>query len=231
MCRWIDPEIKRLLEYASPTRPQVLEIGCGDGWLLESYADRADVTGVEPDPQMISESPRRQWIQHRSWAAGPPEPAPPRQDIVFMFDVLEHIEDEPRALREIHDVLKPGGVLVMSVPACPGLWSDHDVVNNHFRRYTREGLKTALMDSGLQVEQCHALFAWLLLPLWFRKQLRPARGAPPNGPRSPESLPALPGPALNALLLALSRVDHRICASLNLGSGTTLLAVARKQSE
>ena len=152
------------------------------------------------------------------------------QDIIFMFDVLEHIEDEPRALREIWDVLKPGGVLVMSVPACPGLWSDHDVVNHHFRRYTREGLKTALKEAGLQVEQCHALFAWLLPLLWLRRQLRPARAAPPNGPRSPESLPKLPRPALNALLLTFSRADHHICASLNLRWGTTLMAVARKPS-
>src|SRR5206468_1043093 len=61
-------------------------------------------------------------------------------DLITMCDVLEHLENERAALRGIGDALKPGGRLLVTVPALPRLWSGHDVVNHHYRRYTRKTL-------------------------------------------------------------------------------------------
>ena len=63
-----------------------------------------------------------------------------RFDFAVCLDVIEHIDDDLRALRELHRVVRPGGTLLVTVPAYQWLWSEHDVINHHKRRYTRKTL-------------------------------------------------------------------------------------------
>ncbi|MFC7666772.1 class I SAM-dependent methyltransferase [Hymenobacter humi] len=87
-----------------------------------------------------------------------------RFDVVIASDVLEHIEDEAKALSEWNRVLKPGGQLLVFVPAHAYLWSEHDVVNHHFRRYSRQGLVAALARAGLRVRRRLVLERGHVLP-------------------------------------------------------------------
>jgi SAM-dependent methyltransferase len=72
-------------------------------------------------------------------------------DAVLALDIVEHIEDDRRALGEMARVLRPGGVAVITVPAFPFLWSAHDEALHHKRRYTRRALELALAEAGLAV--------------------------------------------------------------------------------
>ncbi|MCA2217896.1 class I SAM-dependent methyltransferase [Jidongwangia harbinensis] len=85
-------------------------------------------------------------------------------DLVTAFDVIEHIEDDYLAVAEIRRVLRPGGTLLVTVPADMRLWSAHDVAAYHFRRYDRDGLTRVLTKAGLQIDE---LWSWNVL-------LRPA---------------------------------------------------------
>ncbi|NNG38996.1 methyltransferase domain-containing protein [Flexivirga sp. ID2601S] len=85
-------------------------------------------------------------------------------DLVTALDMIEHIEDDDAAVRNIHRVLRPGGTAIIAVPADPKLWSSHDVAVNHVRRYTRESLLAVLERNGLVVDECRS---WMVL-------LRPA---------------------------------------------------------
>lgn len=67
-------------------------------------------------------------------------------DVVCAFDVIEHIEDDVLAIQEIRRVLKDNGKVFLTVPAFMFLWSKHDVINHHFRRYTRKTLSTLVMS-------------------------------------------------------------------------------------
>ena len=84
--------------------------------------------------------------------------------VVTALDVLEHLEDDEQAARELRRVLRPDGVLVVAVPADPALWSAHDDAVGHLRRYTEESLRTLLTGAGFEIER---LWSWnvLLRPL------------------------------------------------------------------
>jgi SAM-dependent methyltransferase len=84
--------------------------------------------------------------------------------VVTALDVLEHLEDDEQAVRELRRVLRPDGVLVVAVPADPALWSAHDDAVGHLRRYTEESLRTLLTGAGFEIER---LWSWnvLLRPL------------------------------------------------------------------
>ena len=76
-----------------------------------------------------------------------------KYDLICMFDVLEHVEDAAGALARLASMLEPGGKIVVSVPAYMWLWSDHDVVLHHFRRYSRPRLRADLTAAGLRVQK------------------------------------------------------------------------------
>ncbi|RBY86543.1 class I SAM-dependent methyltransferase [Blastococcus sp. TF02A-30] len=84
--------------------------------------------------------------------------------VVIALDVLEHLEDDAQAARELRRVLRPDGVLVVAVPADPTLWSAHDDAVGHLRRYTADTLGTLLTEAGFEIQQ---LRSWnvLLRPL------------------------------------------------------------------
>ncbi len=81
-------------------------------------------------------------------------------DLVLCCDVLEHIEDDQQAARELARVLRPGGTAFVSVPADPRLWSGHDVAVGHVRRYTRPAFESLLKASGFDVVR---LWSWNVL--------------------------------------------------------------------
>jgi len=84
--------------------------------------------------------------------------------VVTALDVLEHLEDDGTAARELRRVLRPDGVLIVAVPADPALWSAHDDAVGHLRRYTEESLRALLTGAGFEIER---LWSWnvLLRPL------------------------------------------------------------------
>ena len=80
--------------------------------------------------------------------------------LVTALDILEHLEDDDRAARELRRVLRPDGLLVVAVPADPALWSAHDDAVGHRRRYDREGLRALLTGAGFEIER---LWSWNVL--------------------------------------------------------------------
>src|SRR5256885_13982486 len=86
-----------------------------------------------------------------------------------MLDVLEHIQAERAAARRAAELLAPGGMLVLTVPALQVLWSEFDELSGHYRRYNRRTLQAVLERAGLQVVSVRYVYAWTVLPLFARK--------------------------------------------------------------
>ncbi len=159
-------------------------------------------------------SPWRRQIQIRpfdeSFAPGR------RYDLVVMLDVLEHLEDPRRALGHVHDLLAADGRLLLTVPAFQLLWTHHDELNRHFRRYTKSGLLADVQGSGLRVLESWYAFQWLYLAkLVERVRERVA------GPSPPEEVPA---ERLNETLYRLCAVEQRVMGR-HLPFGSSLVAV------
>ncbi len=105
---------------------------------LELYPSGARLEGVEPDPALASLAATRSPMPvfNASIDQLPSEIEEESYDGVTMFDVLEHIPDDARALQIVNRKLKPGGRIALSVPAYMWLWGQQDIVNQHCRRYT-----------------------------------------------------------------------------------------------
>jgi SAM-dependent methyltransferase len=151
-------------------------------------------------------------------------------DLVCLFDAIEHVEDDARALREVARVLRPGGLVVVSVPAYPLLYANNDRVAQHRRRYTRRSLRAVLEQAELALERnTHAnvflfpliLPAVLLAKLYERLSPRAARAQHTN-----LSWP-LPRP-LNRLFAALFAAELPFTRRFDWPAGHSILALARK---
>jgi SAM-dependent methyltransferase len=212
------------LQRRAPLR-QILDVGCGDGLFFERLERfGATVEGLEPDAGLVRDPRWRSRI--RTSPLGPGAFAEGASDLVLLLDVLEHIEDDRAALRAVRDALRPGGHLLLTVPALPWLWSRHDVANAHYRRYNLRRLRLLIEESGLVVETIRFFFAWTVAPLVVRRWLAPA-GSVGRAGVADYAVAIPPGP-INRVLTLISRGEHALGRLVRWPVGSSLLAVARR---
>lgn len=146
-------------------------------------------------------------------------------DVVTLIDVLEHIEDDVTAARAVHDIMRRGGLLIVSVPAVPLLWSGHDVSVHHKRRYMARTLRPVLRAAGFHIERL-TYHTSLLFPavlaqrMWSRLR---------EGSRGRAEYPVTVPPAIiNRLFYAIMKVERRLLRSVDMPLGSSLVAVCRR---
>ena len=207
-------------EARPPADAAVLEIGCGTGHNLAMLAGFGHVDGLELDDEARALSEKR---LGRSVMRSPlPELAEVRDrhyDLVGAFDVIEHIDDDAAALASIATKLKPRGKFVMTVPAHQWMWTAHDVVNHHKRRYSKGRLKALIERSPMKLDKI-GYFNSLLFPLAVAE-----RAASKLRGREDADVKLPPAP-LNAALEAIFRAERYLVGRLPLPPGLSLFAVA-----
>lgn len=92
-------------------------------------------------------------------------------DLVCAFDVIEHVKDDQLGVAEMKRVLKPQGSIIVTVPAFMNLWSEHDEVNHHFRRYNKKELKALFINRCGNIEYCSYFNFFLFLPIWLTRSI------------------------------------------------------------
>ncbi|HXW58102.1 MAG TPA: methyltransferase domain-containing protein [Solirubrobacteraceae bacterium] len=150
-------------ELPVPNGARILDAGCGSGRNMVELARHGTVTGVELSETSVCLARGREAgeVIEGSVLAMPFEQD--SFDLAVSLDVIEHLEDDVGALRELRRVVTPGGPLLVTVPAYRWLWSGHDEVNHHHRRYTRDSLLTVAQDAGWRCVRT-TYFNSLLLP-------------------------------------------------------------------
>jgi SAM-dependent methyltransferase len=209
-----------------PAGASVLEVGCGTGFVLERLRERYRAYGIDVSPIALELCQKRGLSQV---SLGGPEDLSAVHGIrfqgVFLLDVLEHLDDDTEALRQISGVLAPGGAVIITVPAFMFLWSQHDEINQHRRRYTRATLSDSIRRSGFQLEQI-SYFNSYLFPLAAAARV----GGSLLGRSAPGGLGVPPAP-VNALLRRIFASEgSRLVTSNRHGGfpfGVSLLAVGR----
>jgi len=147
-----------------PARARILDAGCGSGRNMVELARHGTVTGVELSATSVALARARSVgeVIEGSVLQMPFESA--SFDLAVSLDVIEHLADDLAALRELRRVVAPGGALLITVPAYQWLWSGHDVVNHHHRRYTRRSLLQVAEQAGWESVRT-TYFNSLLLPV------------------------------------------------------------------
>ncbi len=152
----------RNLALAPGTR--VLDAGCGSGRNMVELRRLGTVTGIELSAPSVQAARARGVGEVIEGSALEMPFAQDSFDLAVSLDVIEHLEDDVAALRELRRVVAPGGRLLVTVPAYQWLWSRHDVINHHHRRYSRGTLVGAAERAGWRCERT-THFNSLLLPL------------------------------------------------------------------
>jgi len=215
--------LRRLSIKAAPT---ILELGCGTGGNLEMLASMGSVIGVELDPEAARVAQARAIAPILEGALPDRLPTDLGQfDLVMMLDVLEHIDDDVASLARVGTLLAENGCLVLAVPAFSFLWSNHDVVHHHRRRYTADLLGAVLTGAGLEPLRI-TYFNTLLFPLVAAARLA-GRLLPERPTAAALRVPPRP---VNALLQGVFSSEGRLLDHVDLPFGVSLLAVARRPS-
>jgi SAM-dependent methyltransferase len=146
----------------------IFDVGGGNGYVARGLMDAGwDVVLVEPGPAGARNAKKR-GLQHVVCATTQSAGFKPgSMPAIGVFDVVEHIEDDVAFLRHLHDLLEPGGMLYLTVPAYNCLWSDEDVYADHYRRYGMRGLRNLCSESDFEVKLLTGIFKWLITPIFL----------------------------------------------------------------
>lgn len=211
--KWIYDRIKHIL----PPPAKILEIGCGSGNVSNFLSAKGyEVTGCEYYQEAINIAwPSLLKIQ------GDANNLPfgdNRFDIVGLFDVIEHFQDDKALIKEAFRVVRGGGIIAVTVPAREELWSQNDESSLHKRRYTKEMLRQIFSEVRLTPLLLEYMFMSLYLPM---KYLR-GKNKKNNNHFKINRL-------VNTCLKRLFDIERLISQGISLPIGTSLIAVARKK--
>jgi SAM-dependent methyltransferase len=145
-----------------PKSSNILEVGCGTGGNIAFLRKFGELICVESDNSAAKLARERNLVPILSGALPNEMPVFNRQfDLIVLFDVIEHIDDDGESLRVLCKLLNPGGRIVLTVPAFSYLWSQHDEENHHKRRYSRKSLGSLVLSNGLSLDYISYFNFWL----------------------------------------------------------------------
>ncbi len=206
-------------------KSKILDVGCGTGRNIESFSRFGEVWGIDYASEAITFCKQRGL---KRVVRGSLEKIPFLKnsfDCITALDVLEHVDDQ-KALKEIIRVLKPEGLLIITVPAYPRLWSRWDEVLQHKRRYTKSSLKKLLKGNGFKIIKISYVHSFLILPTIIIRAFKNLfyKNYYPSDFK-------LSSKIINFLLYNISQIEKIFIISSSLPFGTSLVAVAKKNYE
>lgn len=209
-------------------RPQhgakLVDLGCGTGATTKWLQKFGKVKGVDGSTKALAYC-RRRGLTDLTLSNMEKLRLPSAHfDAAFALDILEHVKDDRKAVREIHRILKPGAKLLVTSPAYQWLWSEHDEVCHHQRRYTLEEMAGKLEEAGFRVRRRSYCIAFPFFPLvamihfrsWFKKDKKIMMSIVP--------LPAL----LNSLLVLLLKAESFLLRFIDFPFGVSVICLAEK---
>lgn len=207
------------LEKSSTT---ILDAGCGPGSNLTALSFFGEVKAFEPDEFSSHHAADISGLEVKTGSLPDAIPYEENFDLICAFDVIEHIEDDVAALKALRNKLKPAGHALFTVPAHMWLWSEHDVMNHHYRRYSLATFKKTLEEAGFKVEKISYYNMWLFplaAGIRLTKKLFKIKDSKDT---------AMPMAPLNAIFCKIFASEAKLLKSRNLPFGLSIIAHCRK---
>ncbi|MCB0106245.1 MAG: class I SAM-dependent methyltransferase [Caldilineaceae bacterium] len=240
---WFAGRTRAILKYldaevglAQPGQERlVLDLGGGAGNMAHHLAHYGHVIGIDMNGRPLAVAAQRGL--HVTQSSGDLLPFPDQSfDLIALLDTVEHIPDDIGVFEECRRVLKPGGKLLVTVPAFMWLWSYNDEINAHQRRYTAPELKQKLTMSGLVVKRLSYNNFFLFPMVAGIRMLRPYKPdlESPHLTQDDDvyqvEMEAIPEPA-NTILHVVGWLEAELLARVDLPFGVSVLCVAEKPAE
>ena len=204
--------IQHLLSKYAPHFDSILDIGCGTGSILEKYPSKKCV-GVEQNPIAI------QYAKEKGLTIQPSlEKVHGTFDVVLMMDVLEHVKEDHAFLKKALEHVNENGILVITVPAFQWMWSTHDDLVHHVRRYNKKMVKEMIAASGGKCVHASYWNASFFLPAIVKKKVF----------SSDESDLGPVHPVINSTALSVLKMENRFSSNVPLPLGTSVYAIVKK---
>ncbi|MHA1528373.1 MAG: class I SAM-dependent methyltransferase [Alphaproteobacteria bacterium] len=207
-----------------PPGARILEAGCGPGGNLAMLSEFGQLDAFELNDDARQIASARSGIEVRPGKL--PDNIgfePDSFDLIAALDVIEHIEDDLGSVQALAKLLRPGARLIVTVPVYPWLWSAHDELHHHKRRYTRPEVRKLIGEAGLVMEKC-SYFNTILFPLIvgirFFKKLAGVTDKPDDD---------MPAPFLNAVLGRIFDAERFALRHVSLPFGVSVLCIARRR--
>ena len=209
---------------------KIIDIGCGSGSMLDVLANFGDVLGVDDNEAALGFAGENGFSNIKRVDAAHLSKEFDfinKFDLTTCLDVIEHVDDDRLFLKEIFQILKPGGHVLITVPAYNFLWSEHDEALNHKRRYMASELHRKLNDAGFEViKRSYAVTFLLPLILFYRL----FRGIFPKDSHEPKtSYVMLPKP-INTFFVHTLGIESHLLKYIDLPFGSSIVCVARKKA-
>jgi SAM-dependent methyltransferase len=210
-----------------------MDVGCGYGGMLEGLSRYGHTIGLEVALEAAKFCKQRQ-IGDVCLGSGYALPVQSGTlDLITLFDAIEHIEDDQKVVLQCRDALKPGGHLMITVPAYQFLYADNDRISHHFRRYTRSQLIKIVEKEGLEVVKATyfnvLLFPLILPAVLLLKLIQAIRGTHDRGVDGGQTnlSYSLPKP-ISAGLKAIFSSERKILTRISAPFGHSIALIAKK---
>lgn len=225
---WLLKRRELIVEWLSqfPRDAAILDVGCSSGVLLTDLRDNGfcNLYGIDVSESAIALAREYGHTSVQVMDGSNLDFLPATFDVIIASDCLEHIEQDELALENWRRILKPGGTLILFVPAHMFLWSAHDVENHHCRRYSSKQLVSRIRTAGFEVRRKGFWNAFLfpgIALLRFYEWLFPGKEKRVSDLYEPPRL-------INNALAGLMHVENRLLRYIDLPMGISAYVVARK---
>jgi SAM-dependent methyltransferase len=205
----------------------ILDLGCSGGVLIQFLQEKGfqNVYGVDASEEAVNLCKQKGLQNVFLMSADDPQLSNDKFDIIIASDVLEHIKDDAKALTAWQRILKPGGKLIIFVPAFKFLWGLHDEVNHHQRRYSKTELVKRITQANLRIERNSYWNILLFLPIALMRVIQSKFFKT----QTKENYdPYRVHPFINRFLTAVLRSENKLVQKLNFPFGLSLFAIVRK---
>lgn len=205
----------------------LLDVGCGTGLNHSVLSRFGEAYGVDMSPEALAFSHARGVTNIVLSTVENMDFPDERFDVVTALDMLEHTDHDAPALKELWRVTKPGGSVIITVPAYGFLWSEHDEALHHRRRYTAHELRNKLTNAGFVVQRSSYFITMMFFPIFFLRIMQNLTKKSLEAKTSHVMLPKW----LNWSLIKMLDIERLYIRWSNLPFGVTVLAVATKPAQ
>jgi len=216
--------LKRFLK--PDKKNKILDVGCGIGETSKKLTSFGQVLGIDSSAEAVKLAQKNGLKNAKVMDLTKLSFLKNSFELVTAFDVLEHIKNDQKAIQEIFRVLKNKGIFLLTVPAYDWLWSEHDKVLGHKRRYTKNQLEKKLKKAGFKVLKSSYIITSFLLPIAFFRFCQNVLKK-----RSPKTSYVILPSFLNFVLAQTLKLEGILLTLVNLPFGVSLICVAQKYEQ